>query len=142
MTRIKWRPVSILVLTTCIGVTGSAVAQDMSFGESEFQARCAACHGPLGKGDGPVAILMKRTPSDLTQLAADNSGHFPFSEVYQAIDGRREIAGHGTRDMPVWGDYFYERALPATRHPGIDAQEMVQARILSLVYYLQTVQGR
>ncbi len=29
---------------------------------------------------------------------------------------------------------------PNTFHPGVDAEEIVQGRILSLVYYLQTIQ--
>lgn len=33
------------------------IAQDpvLMMGHERFQARCASCHGPLGKGDGPIA---------------------------------------------------------------------------------------
>ncbi len=134
--------VSSAILSACVGFSSHAAAQDMTFGEAEYNARCAACHGPEGKGDGPIAILMKRPPRDLTRLAAENDGHFPVSEVYQAIDGRREIQGHGTREMPIWGDYFREQAGPKTFHPGVEVEEIVQGRILSLVYHLQSIQER
>lgn len=43
---------------------------------------------------------------DLTALAKNNNGVFPFDRVYQIIDGRREVLAHGPRDMPVWGRNF------------------------------------
>lgn len=33
-------------------------------------------------------------------------GKFPFWEVYRVIEGRGVVPGHGSRDMPVWGDRF------------------------------------
>lgn len=71
-----------------------------------------------------------------------NDGVFPFSEVYQTIDGRREVKGHASSEMPIWGDHFMADALPKTFHPGLNAEMIVQGRILSLVYYLQTIQVR
>ena len=35
-------------------------------GSRLFQRRCAACHGALGKGDGPASMMQ---PADLTQPA-------------------------------------------------------------------------
>jgi hypothetical protein len=42
--------------------------------------------------------------------------------------------------MPIWGDLFLEEALPATVHPGVSAEDVVQGRILALTYYLQSIQ--
>jgi len=42
--------------------------------------------------------------------------------------------------MPIWGNIFLAEALPKTIHPGVNAEEIVQARILNLVYYLQSIQ--
>jgi mono/diheme cytochrome c family protein len=119
-----------------------AAAQEMEVGMREFILRCAACHGPRGQGDGPVAPMLKQQPKDLRHLARENDGRFPFVEVYQAIDGRREIRGHGSTEMPVWGDYFEEEAVARALPPGLDARQIVQGRILSLVYYLQAIQQR
>ena len=123
----------------CIAAVG-AQAQDTMFGKASYERNCAVCHGPDGAGDGMVAELFAQKPRNLRTLAADNNGAFPFSEVYQAINGRRDIQGHGTSEMPIWGDVFIADALPKTIHPGVEAEEIVQGRILSLVYYLQSIQ--
>lgn len=122
------------------GLAGVAAAQGTIFGKASYDRNCAVCHGPEGAGDGTVAELFEVKPRNLKTLAAENNGAFPFSEVYQAINGRRNIQGHGASEMPIWGDYFLAEALPKTIHPGVDAEEIVQGRILSLVYYLQSIQ--
>lgn len=130
-----------MMLGGAISLASAASAQDSVLGRTEFQARCAVCHGDDAKGGGLVGELFAIKPKDLTLLAKENNGAFPFSEVYQAINGRREIAGHGRSEMPVWGEYFKEDALedrPSIY--GSDAEHIVQGRILSLVYYLQGLQ--
>lgn len=122
------------------GLGAAAQAQPAMIGEALFQENCAVCHGAAGAGDGPVADLFAQKPRNLQLLAKENNGAFPFSETYQAIDGTRQIGAHGNSEMPVWGDLFADEANPHTFHPGIDTREIVQGRILSLVYYLQTVQ--
>jgi len=117
-----------------------AIAQELTIGEWTFEDRCAVCHGDGGRGDGPMARLLTPPPSNLTVLARENNGVYPFGRVYQVIDGRVSVTGHGTTAMPIWGSHFTLDALPATRHPGIDPEEVVQGRILGLVYYIQSLQ--
>jgi mono/diheme cytochrome c family protein len=117
-----------------------ASAQDSGYGKSLFEKNCSVCHGMSGAGDGPVAELFTQKPSNLRLLAKQNNGAFPFSEVYQSINGRRDIAAHGNSEMPIWGDLFLEEALPVTIHPGVNAEDIVQGRILALTYYLQSIQ--
>lgn len=130
----------IAALAILCSATAGAQAQDTGFGKASYERNCAVCHGPDGAGDGMVAELFSQKPRNLKTLAADNNGAFPFSEVYQAIDGRRDIQGHGSSEMPIWGDVFIADALPKTIHPGVEADEIVQWRILSLVYFLQSIQ--
>lgn len=118
-----------------------AVAQDVVLGKAEFEERCSVCHGITGKGDGIVGELFAQKPRNLTTLAKENGGVFPFEAVYQAIDGRREIRGHGTTRMPVWGEYLMVEALEDRFIDKKDAYLVVQGRILALVYYLQSVQS-
>jgi hypothetical protein len=75
-------------------------------GELEYQNHCAICHGVDGKGHGIMAKFLTISPSDLTQIAKKNAGRFSFWQVYRVIDGREEIRGHGTREMPIWGARF------------------------------------
>src|SRR5580704_492964 len=75
-------------------------------GKGSFVRYCASCHGEDGKGNGPLASMLNPKPSDLTQLAKQNKGVFPALQVADVIDGRKVVQGHGTSDMPVWGERF------------------------------------
>jgi len=97
-----------------------------------FANDCATCHGPDGRGNGPVAAVLKITPTDLTTLAKD--GCFPYARVYRAIDGRDLPLAHGTREMPIWGDR-YKRALGAL------GEKDLHERIDALVKYVETLQA-
>ncbi len=105
-------------------------------GELEYQNHCAICHGVDGKGHGIMAKFLTISPSDLTQIAKKNAGKFSFWQVYRVIDGREEVSGHGTREMPIWGARFQTEA--KGNDPGSRAQ--AAGRILSLVFYLQHIQ--
>jgi mono/diheme cytochrome c family protein len=133
-------PISIAISL----IAGQSLAQDSDYGAQEYADRCAICHGADGTGDGPLAGRLTASPPDLTLLSERANGAFPFSEVYQAIDGRREILEHGMRDMPLWGRYFSDDAISegmTTPYGNADAaREVVQGRILALVYYIQTIQ--
>lgn len=112
----------------------ASVAQD---GRDTFLRYCASCHGALGRGDGPVAASLSKAPADLTQIAKRNGGRFDESAVMGVIDGRRAVAQHGTRDMPVWGVLFEAEGQgePYPRYQG-----MLKSRFL--VDYLATIQEK
>jgi len=118
-----------------------AKAQEMEVvagGELEYQNYCAVCHGVDASGNGIMSKFLTVRPANLTQLAKKNRGAFPFWQVYRMIDGREEVRGHGSRDMPVWGDRFRSQA--GGNDPGSRAQ--VAGRVLGLVFYLQHIQER
>ena len=100
----------------------------------DFFAYCASCHGPSGHGDGPVAVELKKRPTDLTQLAKNNNGNFPYTRVRAIIDGRGQALGiHGPAEMPVWGERF--------RQEGKNDSQ-VRGKILSIVDYLVSIQEK
>ena len=72
-------------------------------GQQEFRHACAVCHGLGGEGESVMTTLnlLIMHPTDLTQLSKKHQGQFPFWQVYRIIDGREEVKGHGTRDMPI-----------------------------------------
>jgi hypothetical protein len=45
----------------------------------------------------------------------NNGGVFLINYVCNVIDGREAFAGHGTREMPIWGKHLSFRAAPARR---------------------------
>lgn len=100
-----------------------------------FRSSCAPCHGLQGHGDGPVAAALKVKIKPLSTLAARHGGVFPFGYVYGVIDGRWEVKAHGTRVMPVWGNYFGRRQGTQTA-----AEGAVEQKIDALVGYILKMQ--
>jgi mono/diheme cytochrome c family protein len=124
---------SLLLLSAC---GGREVAADQS-GRSMYLRYCASCHGTEGRGDGPLAPALTRLPSDLTQLAKRSGGRYDERAVMSAIDGRRQVIEHGTRDMPVWGAIFEDEG---AREPYPAYHSLLQSRLL--VDYLATIQEK
>jgi mono/diheme cytochrome c family protein len=73
-------------------------------GRDLYRQYCAACHGVGGRGDGFVAPALGQRPPDLTVIARDNGGEFPFLATVTAIDGTAALPAHGISEMPVWGE--------------------------------------
>jgi mono/diheme cytochrome c family protein len=108
--------------------------QDYTSGPYLYRTFCASCHGESGKGDGPMADHLRQRPPDLGTIALGRGGVFPRSEVSSIIDGRKPVPGHGSADMPVWGD-----VLRATQ--GHD-DAIIRRRIDALVMHLMSIQTR
>jgi len=103
-------------------------------GPALYSAYCAVCHGKEAKGDGPMAKALKVAPPDLTRLAARNGGKFPADRVQKIIASKEPVpAGHGTREMPVWGPIFSQIAWD---------QDLGQIRVYNLAKYLEKMQGK
>lgn len=105
-------------------------------GNTTYQKYCANCHGVKGHGDGEIAATLMSRPTNLTQLAAKEKGVYPEERVRETIDGRVQVAAHGTREMPVWGNDFIwpEEDTPARR-------AQVEQRIGDLVAFIQSLQA-
>jgi len=128
MAAVKW----LIIANTIIGFSACASAQDIDVGKTEYQSGCAACHGIDAKGNGPVSKELKTPPTDLTVLAKNNNGVFPYDMVYRVIDGRNSTIGsHGTREMPIWGYRF-----------GPPQAFRFKNRILAVIEYLKRIQEK
>jgi mono/diheme cytochrome c family protein len=106
-------------------------------GQDAYMVACAICHGSAGKGDGAYAPLLKVAPPDLTTLAERNGGTFPFLDVLMIVDGRSGVRAHGDSAMPIWGSVFTDSAADAGPY---GAEIIARGRILSIVYYLESIQ--
>ena len=139
------RRASALVLWAAIASPAGSMAQAGSpadasedsvvRGELLFQAHCVACHGVDGRGDGPAAGDLRTRPADLTRLRRTADAGFPAERLHQVIDGRLELEGHGSREMPVWGLTFRERSRDD------DQEAEASAVIDDLLAYLRSIQG-
>ena len=118
------------------GLAQSALADEA--GKVEFMDLCASCHGVNADGAGPFAELMTVDVPALTGLAKANDGGFPMLDVIHSIDGRQGTRGHG-HPMPVWGQAF-ERQAEADNLGRFGGETAVRGRVLSLVYYLESIQ--
>ena len=113
---------------------GTANTQHIALGRLSYRIHCSSCHGESGRGDGPVAELLRVPPADLTRLALSRKGRFPRAEIYEAIDGRRQVRGHGLSTMPVWGATFQDRGKDTPQ------EQEVREKILDLVAYIESIQ--
>lgn len=77
---------------------GDAAAR--AAGAGIYQANCATCHGPQGRGDGPAAPAMTPPPSNFTESKyADYPDQFFFWIVSEGKKGT---------GMPPWKDLLSE----------------------------------
>ena len=130
------------VCVSMLSMASAVTAQEqevINSGKQEFLRSCATCHGVEATGNGPAAPALNVKPVDLTQMAKQHGGVFLFWRTYEKILGRDEqvVPGHGTREMPIWGERF--RFEPTANE---DHNTSVRGRILSLVYYLQSIQAK
>jgi mono/diheme cytochrome c family protein len=107
----------------------------VSVGEQYFRQYCGACHGIDGRGNGPVASMLRTPPPDLTRITQRHGGHFPDAEITAQIDGRAVVPAHGSREMPVWGLHFGEKFGGESV-----GEEAVRGHLLVLIEYLKSIQ--
>lgn len=134
------------LMFVCIGALGlaaTALATDprtegWTFGGAQYQARCAACHGATGKGDGSAAKQARLTVPDLTTYARRNGGAFPTQLAWQKIDGR-PVSWDSKSQMPTWGHTFRHEVTGAP-YSAKDPETYVAAEIRAIVEHLKTLQ--
>lgn len=133
-------PAVALACVLAAGAMGAAAQSRADLGKREFESKCAVCHGRDGKGVGPYADQLKRSVPDLTLLARANGGVLPVARLYAVIEGAG--AGHGPRDMPVWGLDYTVQAQEQLPELPYNQAVFVRTRILALIDYLNQLQVR
>jgi hypothetical protein len=95
-------------------------------------------------GNGPVARALRTKPANLRMLTKKNGGVFPEQEIRDFIDGTKEMAAHGAREMPIWGLAFQYRGGPVgeIHGPPPASKDEVDSRINNLVDYIKSIQGK
>jgi mono/diheme cytochrome c family protein len=120
--------------------TEESLVSSIKLGEYEFHTYCAVCHGTDAKGNGIFASVLTTKPSDLTIIRKKNGGEFPRGHVSEAIDGRAEVKAHGSKAMPIWGDWFNGQIAYQNLLGGEVKELAVKARVDALVIYLENQQ--
>ena len=109
------------------------VESALSAGEIRFERNCGICHGLDAQGGGAFSELLKVNPPDLTTLTMKNNGSFPFTGVYNAIDGRNTPLAHHREGMPIWGERYKQSVEDGS-------EILIRGRILELILYLDSIQ--
>jgi mono/diheme cytochrome c family protein len=108
-------------------------------GRATFMSFCASCHGPKADGKGNIAQYLTTKPTDLTQIAKQQEGKFPGELIGQVISGPEKVRGHGTREMPIWGNVF-QSLLASDTARDETPEERANRKIRELTAYLESVQ--
>jgi mono/diheme cytochrome c family protein len=96
------------------------VPASVAAGKTTYEAQCASCHGPAGKGDGKMAAMMNPPkPSDLSDGTWKHGG--TDGEIFSLIsDGSKGTAmrGYATRMKAedIWNVVNYLRTLGPQAH--------------------------
>lgn len=116
----------------------SACAPEMAepTGRNDFMALCVDCHGPAGKGDGPLAEGLEPHPADITKVAARNGGVFPRRQVMSHIDGF--TMGRSESPMPQFGELLEGKTVLYDSGDGIATP--TPARLVALMEYVEGLQ--
>ncbi len=69
-------------------------------GRKLFEANCVSCHGPTGRGNGPIAARLETLPADLAAMA----GQHPDGDFAWKI-------AEGRGAMPAWKGILKENQI-------------------------------
>ncbi len=67
--------------------------RDVAAGRAIYQERCAPCHGPRGRGDGPAGVALDPKPADLLLHVPQHTDGELFYFIARGIPGSA---------MPAW----------------------------------------
>lgn len=123
-----------LIAVTCLA---ACVPQEESHdAKADYADYCAGCHGPSGKGDGPLAADLAKKPADLSLLAQRNKGSFPTTKVMAQIWGYTGKKGDGV--MPDFAPLLEGDLVPYDGGDGIKTP--TPTRLVALAEYLKALQ--
>lgn len=111
--------INAVVVLTLIAVTipdASANPPPAFEGRRLYVSYCQLCHGTDGKGDGPLAKVMKISPADLSTTVRSRSDTI-LTKIITG-EGRQTITGRDRHNilsdaMPEWNDVFSESQVKA-----------------------------
>ncbi len=134
-----WKVVAFAVISLG-ALTPTVIAEEektrkamLDIGREEFQESCSACHGADASGRGELANKLVKPPKDLTMIAENNGGTFPFWRVFDIIAGDTKVEDHDTYQMPLFSERMRGQESAGVFPPA-------PLRVLALTHYLESIQ--
>ena len=86
-----------------------ADAASLGRGKAVYTAECASCHGNGGRGDGPSAKDLEKSPGDMTKLGSQSDGAL----FWKITEGKKPMASFSTKltEQQRWDVVNYLRTL-------------------------------
>ena len=138
---------SAFIFTFAVAISGQAQATQAVAGgdtaaRNDFLELCADCHGSDAKGNGALTKNLTKVPPDLTRIKERANGKFNEKTVFDWIIGLNTPNVHGTREMPIWGDWLMDETLEdsTSLDAAPAAEKEVERRVMALVKYLEELQ--
>ena len=75
------------------------MTRQLSAGREIYEAECVSCHGPAGRGDGPLAATLDPPPLDLVIHVPLHPDDALFGFVFNGVEGT---------GMPAFGERYGE----------------------------------
>ena len=118
-------------------VTISVARTRANDGKQMYANYCASCHGVDGRSRGATAVGLNIAPTDLSTLSRNNHGAYPALHVAAVLKFGIESPGHGSKEMPVWGNVLRD-----VNGQGSENADIESMRITNLVRYVETLQAK
>jgi mono/diheme cytochrome c family protein len=144
----------VVALVASAAVVRAASGDDLAIAQGKvlYDEYCASCHGADGRGGGPEAARLDKSVGDLTLLAKQNGGKFPFYDVMLTISNRPPtgqdqdaslpgtVTSHADGKMPAWGQLFARQE--GSKGTSLDLQLQTTGKIMLITEYLQSIQAK
>jgi len=95
--------------------TPAAMAGDATAGKAKYDMFCSSCHGPTGKGDGPVGAALNPKPRDFStgefKFDTDKDGKAGTDADLKNVIKNGSSAYGGSPMMAPWGATLAEADL-------------------------------
>lgn len=90
-----------------------------------------------------MAKNLTKTPPDLTRIKQRAHGTFDEKAVYDWILGLKMTESHGSREMPIWGDWLMDEAIEGDTSLATAkaAEKEIERRVMGIVKYLESLQA-
>ena len=102
----EWRaPARAAAKKNPVPADGASIAR----GKAVYASQCASCHGNSGRGEGPAAKSLEKSPGDLTKLRGQSDGEL----FWKITEGKKPMASYAATlsEQQRWDVVNYLRIL-------------------------------